>query len=155
MTTDRKTPLILLVFDAVATLVVFNIISHYRGVTEHFVFGALTIPFLALVFAIYLIDGYRARTDMMSVDYTSLHAIALASATGVILLLTFVFIPEGYELQSSRGVIACSFLVLIPLTLSYRRMLYERASSARNQRSLVFLGDCAAFDQFREQCREM
>ncbi len=155
MITDRKTPLILLACDAVAALVVFNLISHYRGVTGHFVVGPLLFPFVALAFAIYLIDGYRARTDMMSVDYTSLHAIALASSAAAILLLTFVFIPEGYELQSSRGVIAFSFLVLIPLTLSYRRMLYEQGSATRNQRSLVFLGDCAAFDQFREQCRQM
>jgi exopolysaccharide biosynthesis polyprenyl glycosylphosphotransferase len=155
MITDRKTPAILLVFDAVATIVVFNVISHYRGVTAHFVLGPLLTPFVALGFALYLIDGYRARTDMMSVDYTSLHAIALASAMVAILLLTFVFIPEGYQLQSSRGVIAFSFLVLIPLTLSYRRMMYEQGSAQRNQRSLVFLGDGEAFDRFREECRQM
>ena len=80
---------------------------------------------------------------------------ALSSATVAILLLTFVFVPEGYELQSSRSVIAFSFLVLIPLTLSYRRMMYEQASVARNQRSLVFLGETAAFDTFREECRQM
>ncbi len=155
MITDRKTPLILLCLDAVATLVVFNIISHYRGVTEHFVLTPLLMPFVALVFALYLVDGYRARTDMMSVDYTSVHAIALVSAMLAMLLLTFVFIPEGYELQTSRSVIAFAFLVLVPLTLSYRRMIYEQGSQVRNDRRLVFLGDSAAFDGFREECRQM
>jgi len=145
----------LLVFDAVATLSVFNIITYYRGVTSHFLLGPLLAPFVALAFAIYLIDGYRARTDMMSVDYTSLHAIALASAMVAILLLTFAFFPQGYELKSSRGVIAFSFLLLIPLTLSYRRIIYEQGSAARNQRSLVFLGDSGVFDRFREECRQM
>jgi len=92
---------------------------------------------------------------MMSVDYTSLHAIALGSAMVAILLLTFVFIPEGYALQSSRAVVLFSFLLLTPLTLSYRRLMYEQAAHARNQRSLVFVGDGAAFAGFREACRQM
>jgi lipopolysaccharide/colanic/teichoic acid biosynthesis glycosyltransferase len=72
-----------------------------------------------------------------------------------ILLATFVFIPEGYELQSSRAVIVFSFLVLIPLTLSYRRMIYEQATATRQGRSLVFIGDRASCDAFREECRKM
>ena len=35
---------------------------------------------LALVVALYLIDGYKLRTDMLSLDYTSQHTIALLSA---------------------------------------------------------------------------
>ena len=44
MLTDRKTALALLLFDAIATVVVFNIIGHYRGVTDHFVPRPFSAP---------------------------------------------------------------------------------------------------------------
>jgi lipopolysaccharide/colanic/teichoic acid biosynthesis glycosyltransferase len=155
MISDRKMTPVLLALDAGALLTVFNLIGYYRGVTVHFIVSPLIVPLAALVFGIYLVDGYRARTDMMSLDYTSLHAIALASAMLAILLLTFVLIPDGYELQSSRSVIVFGFLVLIPLTLSYRRMLYEQATATRHTRSLVFVGDRSGCDSFREECVKM
>ena len=49
------------------------------------------------------------------------------------LLVTFVFIREQYSLQSSRAVIALSFIALIPLTLSYRRWLALRVAAPRKQ----------------------
>ncbi len=155
MSTDRKTSLAIAALDATATLLVFNLIGHYRGITDHFVVLPLLGPLAALGFALYLIDGYRARPDMMSLDYTSLHVIAVVSAMLGTLLLTFVFVPGGYELQSSRAVIALSFALLLPLTLAYRRMTYEAASATRKGRSLVFIGDAASCASFREECRAM
>ncbi len=108
-----------------------------------------------MVFAIYLIDCYKSRTDMMSLDYTSQHVIALALATLATLLLTFAFIPGGYSLQSSRAVIALSFMLLAPITLSYRRSIYWRFDRQRGERSFVFLGNRASCAAFREECQRV
>jgi exopolysaccharide biosynthesis polyprenyl glycosylphosphotransferase len=70
-------------------------------------------------------------------------------------LFTFVFIKTEYELQSSRGVIALSFAGLFPLTLGYRRIIYQRTLVARGERSFVFLGDRASCLAFREECIKM
>ncbi len=153
--THSKTLLALLLLDAVATMVVFNVVAHFRGVIGHAVIAPLLGPLAALVFAIYLIDGYRARTDMMSLDYTRLHLIAVGSAMLTILLLTFVVLPHGYELQSSRSVIVLSFLILIPLTLSYRRLQRQRQLARGGGRSLLFLGDRAGCEAFRDECNAM
>ena len=157
MTTVRKTLLALLGLDAVSLLVAFNLTSYLRGVggDPHLIVFPLVAPFLMLVFAIYLIDGYRARTDMMSLDYTSLHAIAVLSAMLSTLLMAYVVLPAGYELQSSRGVIALSFVILTPVTLSYRRYAYRRAANAQGERSLVFLGDRESCQAFREECAKV
>jgi exopolysaccharide biosynthesis polyprenyl glycosylphosphotransferase len=158
MNSPRKTLLALLGLDLVSLLLVFNLISSLRGVGggPHWIVTSLAGPFAILVFAIYLIDGYRARTDMMSLDYTSLHAIALITAMLVTLLTTYVVkMPGAAELQSSRGVIAGSFFALIPLTLSYRRLIYRRANNARGGRCLVFLGDHASCRAFREECEKV
>src|SRR4051794_14608382 len=126
MNSPKKTFLALLALDFVFLVVIFNLIRFSWGIAggAYWILVPLAGPFVTLVFAIYLIDGYRARTDMMSVDYTSLHAIALISAMVATLVLTYVVkIPGGAELQSSRGVIAIAYLALIPITLSYRRLI--------------------------------
>ncbi len=157
MKTPRAVALLLLALDVFATVVVFNAIGHFRGVgfADHFNVDVLRWPLALIVFSIYLIDGYKLRTDMLSVDYTSQHTIALLGALTATLLFTFAFNPAGYELQASRVVIALSFLALIPLTLGYRRLVYPLMLGARRERALVFLGDRASCLAFRDECRKM
>ena len=157
MKPGRTTTITLLALDVIATVVVFNVVSHFRftGAADHLILATLASPLGSIIFAIYLIDGYNARTDMLSVDYTSQHSLALMGAGIATLLLTFAFIPPGYELQSSRIVISLGFVGLIPLTLGYRRLIYPLALQARGYRSLVFLGDSTGCGIFRAECQKM
>ena len=156
MTSPRKVFLALVLLDAASVLVVFNLVSFVRGLTANTVIvGALLVPYLILGFAIYLIDGYRSRTDMLSLDYTSEHVIALFSALIATVLLTFAIFPAGYELQSSRTVVALSYIVLIPFTLSYRRLICQKAEQMRESRCLVFIGDEASYRTFRGECERL
>ncbi len=157
MNTTRATAYGLLALDLMASVVVFNVIVYLRGVAglPNFLVIELVPPVVALVFAIYLIEGYKDRTDMMSVDYTSQHAIALVGAMIATLLLTFVLITGGYPLQSSRSVIALSFLALIPLTIGYRRLFYQLRLQKRGERMLVFLGDRTSCEAFRVETQKM
>ena len=153
---ERTITFVLLVLDVAMVVLVFNLAGYLRGVPNQVVLlGALVPPALALISAIYLIDGYRARTDMLSVDYASQHAIALASALLATLLYTYVFASSNYSLQSSRGVIALSFFGLMALTLGYRRLIYQRSRNGGGTRHLVFLGDPESAREFRDECRKM
>jgi exopolysaccharide biosynthesis polyprenyl glycosylphosphotransferase len=154
--TARTIALTLLLLDAVAAIAVFNLISYARGVpSEHLILQPLIGPIAALLIAVYLVQGFRQRTDMLSVDYASQHAIAIIGAMLATLLLTYVFLPAGYELQSSRAVIALSFLTLIPLTLGYRRLLYLRTAAIQDARTIVFVGDRESCRLFECECRTM
>jgi exopolysaccharide biosynthesis polyprenyl glycosylphosphotransferase len=155
MISERYTPLLLLLLDLVAAILVFNVAAHYRGISDHLLLAPLTGPIVTVVVSIYLIDGYRVRTDMLSLDYASQHSIALASAFLATLLFTFVFITNYIELQSSRGVIALSFAGLLPITLAYRRTIYQRAVAFQGERSFVFLGDHESCIGFRDECEKM
>jgi exopolysaccharide biosynthesis polyprenyl glycosylphosphotransferase len=157
MNTNRTTAYGLLALDILVSIVVFNVIGHYRGLrmAEHFFLAPLAPPIAFLVVAVYLIEGYKARTNMLSVAYTSQHTIAVVGATLATLLLTFVIIRDGYELQSSRAVIALSFLALIPLTIGYRRLVYQMLLRARGERCLVFLGDRSSCEAFRVETQKM
>jgi len=124
-------------------------VLHWEGLLISPLFMPMVMHFLA----VYLIDGYNSRTDMMSVTYTSLHTIALVVVLFFTLLTTYVFIPAGYALQVSRGVITVSCLLMIPLTLSYRRLIYQWQQAKKQQRYFMFLGSQESCISFKEECR--
>ncbi|MGC4071618.1 MAG: exopolysaccharide biosynthesis polyprenyl glycosylphosphotransferase [Nibricoccus sp.] len=154
MTIGRKMAIGLLVLDTYALAFVFNIVGWLWGVGDlrNPVFDPLVVPLLLFIIAVFLIDGYRQRTDMAGLDYTSMHALALLAAMAATLLVTFTILPPGYTLQQSRAVVAISFAILIPLTLSYRRWIHLRYINERRDRRFVFIGDTESREIFREEC---
>jgi exopolysaccharide biosynthesis polyprenyl glycosylphosphotransferase len=157
MNLSRLTAFGLVALDFVVAVIVFNLVSLLRrgGEAGYLSLDLLAAPIGMIVLSIYLIDGYKARTDMLSVDYTSQHTIALIGAMLGTLLLTYAFNLEGFTLTSSRIVIGVTYLVLIPISLGYRRLIYLRTIRASERRSLVFLGNRASCETFRDECRKM
>ncbi len=153
----KRTALLLMLLDASAVVACFNLIAalYIRGTVPHEVpiLAPLILPLLLFILGAYLIDGYSTRTDMLSLNYTAQHGIALLGVLIATLTLTYVFIPPGFTLQSSRAVISISFLLLIPITLSYRRAIYSRTLVRQNQRYFIFLGSPESCLTFKEECR--
>jgi len=154
---SRYISLILLPLDAIAVWAVFNFIGRIRGVVreDHWVILPLLLPFGLVVLALYLIDGYRSRTDMLSLTYASEHLIALLISFLATLLLTFALIPKGHLLQQSRSVVALSFLALTPVTLFYRRRSSTARTRDRRMRPVVFVEDNGSRRTFAEECAKM
>jgi exopolysaccharide biosynthesis polyprenyl glycosylphosphotransferase len=150
----RWTALLLVCGDLISVLLVFNLVAltYLRGVVLEPIAWPLAAPFLVFALSIHLIDGYGANSDMLSLDYASMHLIASFFAALVTLLLTFAFIPAGFELQSSRAVIVIGFCILGPLSLTYRRVAYERFLISRADRHIVFAGAQEDFDAFSAEC---
>src|SRR3954468_5274487 len=150
MILGRKFTIALLLLDVLAVVLTYNFAAWSRGLIpwSGIRLIPLALPVVMHILAVYLIDGYSRRTDMMSVTYTSLHIIALVTVMLSTLLLTYAVIPAGFQLQDSRLVTIAAFLVLIPLTLSYRRLLYQRQLVNKQDRYFLFLGtqeNCVAF----------
>lgn len=141
----------LLLLDTLSVGLVFNIVRllyDLHGVISWPLLGPVALVGISL----YLIDGYKPQTDMLSLEYTSLHSIALFFAMLGTLLITFVVIPSNFSLQQSRAVVGISFIALVPLTLSYRRFSSYLQLKKRKGRSIVFLGDHACALEFKEEC---
>jgi exopolysaccharide biosynthesis polyprenyl glycosylphosphotransferase len=155
MNPRRYEALLLVLVDVLCVFVVFNFAAWTRGIVhwDTPILAPLILPVLMHVLAVYLIDGYNPRTDMMSVTYTSLHAIALLAVALATLLLTYVFIPAGFPLQTSRSLPVVACLVLIPVTLFVRRLIYQRQLRAAHQRYFLFLGSAESCVAFKEECR--
>lgn len=157
MIQGRTVTFLLVLLDAVAVFAVYNLVAWAWGVLQWdgVILAPLLLPGLMHFLALYLIDGYSARADMMSVTYTSLHTIALTFVLLFTLLLTYAFIPAGFALQGSRLVITGSCLLLIPVSLSYRRFLYQRERAHKQQRYFMFLGNPESCIAFKEECRQI
>ncbi|MCF3648673.1 exopolysaccharide biosynthesis polyprenyl glycosylphosphotransferase [Synoicihabitans lomoniglobus] len=152
---SRRLPILLLLgLDTLVFVAVFNLSGWLRGIVgpERWIIEPLLVPLLFTITTLYLIDGYRTRTEMMSADYTSQHCLACLMAMLATLLVTFVAFPANYPLQGSRSVIAITFLVISGLTLTYRRSLHRWLHLDRGDRSVLFIGNSAACKEFREVC---
>lgn len=155
MLTPRAYRIVLPLLDAVAVFAIFNLVFWLRGAQPWGVVTGwpLLAPYVFLAGALYLIDGYRAGTEMMSLDYTSQHLIATGAALVPTLLVTFVVIPADFPLQGSRTSIVVSFVLLAALTLSYRRSLHRWVDETWQERVILFLGDESSGEEFRATCR--
>jgi exopolysaccharide biosynthesis polyprenyl glycosylphosphotransferase len=141
--------------DALFVVVVFNLVLFLRGVSAGPLLSPVIAPAFIFMLSIHLIDGYGARSDMLSLDYASLHFIALFFAALTTLLLTYAFLPAGFELQSSRSAILVSFAILAPVSLAYRRLLQTRSEISQIDHSLVFVGETVDYDIFKDECVRM
>jgi len=158
MAQNRRFAVLLALLDFAALVLAFNlaVAGYLHGPNEPgTIFTPLLAPFVILVLALYLIDGYKSRTDMISVDYTSHHLIALGSTLIATLVLTYVIIPSGYPLQQSRVVIVLGFFLLTPVTLGYRRLIYQLALRRRGKRTLIFWGNRVSCVLFQEECAKI
>ncbi len=156
MTQGKKLTIALVLLDAVAVVLVFNLIGWAYGVIDlhHPVVAALQLPIAIHFLAVYLIDGYNSRSDMMSVTYASLHLIALVGVLLTTLLLTYAIIPAGFTLQTSRLVTSFAYLALIPITLGYRRFFYRQLLAHQQKRYFLFLGSPESCVAFRQECEK-
>jgi exopolysaccharide biosynthesis polyprenyl glycosylphosphotransferase len=151
----RKAAILFLLCDLASVALAFNLVFFLRGASTHLFLIPIIAPAIIFVLSVHLIDGYGATSDMMSLDYASLHVIASFAAAFLTLFLTFGFIPAGFELQSSRASILLSFALVGPFTLGLRRLIFFRTRVSRNERSLVFVGELADFEVFRDECARM
>jgi exopolysaccharide biosynthesis polyprenyl glycosylphosphotransferase len=150
----RKNAALFCAADIVSIGLAFNLVLYLRAGMSP-VIMPLLVPAMVFVLALHLIDGYGARTDMMSLDYASEHLIASFSAAIAMLLMTFVIIPAGFELQSSRASILLAFGLAGPLSLAYRRFASAKVMGQRGRRTIVFVGSMVDFELFSAECARM
>lgn len=157
MKPSPRLTLALLAGDLVAVIFTFNFVAIVRGIAswQQPILWPLLVPATLLIVAIALIDGYSARTDFISLEYTSQHLIAISTATLFTLVVTFVIITSGFQLQQSRIVTGLSFVLVAPISLATRRVLGLRRAAVHRHNQVVFVGDESACRAFAEDCARM
>ena len=146
--------LALLLGDVAAVFLAFNVVAFLRGIrgVEDPLLWPLLLPAALLVTMLALIDGYSARTDFLSLDYTSQHLLANTFATLGTLLVIYVVFSGALVLQQSRSVLFFSFVLIAPASLAGRRLLALRRAAVRRHHGVVFIGDDASAAEFAAEC---
>lgn len=146
----------LLALDALMLIACFISMNWMRGPFEiaqpplYF----FVIPLIASGLCLYLIDGYKSGNDMVSLGYASQHLVAVAAAVVIVLFASFVLFPDLGAVKPRRGNIALAFLLFLPLSLLYRRILCLRTRHRAAGRSILFLGSPGDAERFlRDYCR--
>jgi exopolysaccharide biosynthesis polyprenyl glycosylphosphotransferase len=155
MIRSRLFSLALITGDILSLLLLINVAADWRGLSslDEIYFWAILPLALLTCGTLYLIDGYSPRSDMVSLDYTSLHLIATACALLGALVLTFIVV-SSIPLQSSRGVLVISYAGFATLSLGYRRWLFQRLRQRCGEQSIVFVGSTESHAHFCEFARQ-
>ncbi len=143
--------------DAAGIIGWFWLVATLRNLAIPFadLLSPILLPFLIQSVALYLIDGYQRRTDMLGAEYVSLHALAILTSMVVVVLLTFVIIPAGYPLQGSRLLVVAAFAGHGITSLLCRRRLYLATYRSYARRKIVFVGSPKEGHDFETECARM
>lgn len=150
MTPHRLFPAALVLLDTLALLAVFNLLARWRGLIEpgDVLVEAFLVPLGMLLVGLYSIDGYRLRAGMLASAYAIEHAIAVLAVLLGMSLVTFVLLSDTLILERSRGVLVLGYLILLPATLAYRRILAARFVQGQRDRRYLFVGPAEDFAAF-------
>jgi exopolysaccharide biosynthesis polyprenyl glycosylphosphotransferase len=156
MTPARVFPLALVLLDAAVLLSIFNLLARWRGLIGlgDFLIEAFLVPLGLLIVGLYSVDGYRLRSGMLSSAYAIEHATAVLAVLLGMSLVTFVLLSEVLILERSRGVLVAGYLLVMPVTLAYRRILVARLVRGQRDRRYLFVGPPDDFAAFRRAWTE-
>src|SRR5204863_7893776 len=103
--------------------------------------------------ALFMIGGYDRNNDMQTLTYMAEHILALVGAAIVTSFLIYTAAAFDQTIKPSRGVMLVSFLVFIPWSLLYRRLLMRLVSTSAAGRAFLVIGSGPMAARFYEAYR--
>ena len=138
------TALLFMACDVVSWILLYAVV----GFTRRDVFFANAFEFVlvdclllvVILQALYIVGGYDRNTDMRSLTYTTEHILAVIGAAALGSLVLYSAAAFDAAMKPSRGVLLVSFIVFLPVSLSYRRFLWRRIAASTAQRTFLVVG---------------
>lgn len=101
-----------------------------------------------LVTMLFIIGGYDRHTNPRGLEYSTEHILAILGAAAVSFLIIYSAASFDQTMKPSRGVIVFSFLLFLPLSLAYRRLIHRSVSESTARRSYLVIGSGALAAEF-------
>ena len=135
---------VLLLCDAVWWIVLYGTVGYVRRAQffvtpfEFVLIVCISLP--VLVQALYIVGGYNRNTETRGLTYTAEHILAVAAAA--VISSFFIYAAAAYEasMKPSRGVLLISFVLFVPISLLYRRLLRRAIVATAAQRAFLVIG---------------
>ena len=119
--------LAVLALDVVSWILLYGVISYLRR--DIFLVGPFefvlvdVIQLVVICQALYMIGGYDRNNDKQTLTYTAEHILAIAAAAAISSLIVYAAATFDSSMKPSRSAVLLSFLVFLPWSIMYRRIL--------------------------------
>ena len=127
--------------DAILWVGLYFGISMLTGSYNLITFPAVVIPMLVLIFALFLVGGYKLQTDFACLRYSSEHLIACLAAYPLAAFLQYVVASFGSPVGSSRAIFTVSVLLFAILSLVGRRVFWFKYRRFRARGKILAIVD--------------
>jgi len=130
--------------DTTVWIVLYALITYVRGDTFYstrLLFAMIDlIQLLVIVQALYIVGGYDRNVDKRTLAYTVEHILAVMVAA--IFSATLIYSAATFDetMKPSRGVLLLSFMLFLPISLSYRRWIGKYVAATVANRSFLVVG---------------
>ena len=155
---DWVTGLACLSIDAVSWILIYGVISYIRR-DQFFVgpFEFLLVDVIQVVVicqALFMIGGYDRNNDKRALTYTAEHILAIAGAAAVSSLIVYSAAAYDASIKPSRGVVLLAFLVFLPWSITYRRLIQKFVAESTAGRAFLVIGSGELAARFYEAYRQ-
>jgi exopolysaccharide biosynthesis polyprenyl glycosylphosphotransferase len=150
--------LLYLFLDVVAWVAIYGMISFLRReafYTTPFQFFVIDlIQLIIIVQALYIIGGYDRNLEKRSLSYTAEHILAIGAAAVFSAMLIYSAATFDHTMKPSRGVLLFSFMILLPVSLFYRRWIQEYVAATSANRAFLVIGSGDAAVRFYQSYKD-
>ena len=121
--------------DIVYWIVLYAVVSYVRrGAFYGSAFEFVLVDVIALTVllqALFIVGSYNRNTETRSLTYTAEHVLAVAAAAAISALIIYSAAAYEEAMKPSRGVLLISFVLFLPISLAYRRLLRANLAARR------------------------
>ena len=157
-THDWAPAVLYLFLDILSWVAIYSTISSLRreafSATPLEFFMVDMLQLVVIVQALFIIGGYDRHTDMRTLSYTTEHLLALIGAAGVSALLVYSAATFDQSMKPSRGVVLLSFVLFVPVSLSYRRRVHRFVVTASANKAFLVIGSGEVATRFKRAYEE-
>ena len=149
--------LALVAADVVSWVAIYGLISYLRR--DLFFVGPFefvlvdVIQLAVLCQALFMIGGYDPHYDKRALTYTAEHILAVIGAAVVSSLIVYAAAAYDGSIKPSRGVVLFAFLVFLPWSILYRRLVQGLVIGSTANRAFLIIGAGPTAAQFYEAYR--
>jgi exopolysaccharide biosynthesis polyprenyl glycosylphosphotransferase len=150
--------LLCLVIDIASWIVIYGVTTYFRS--DNFLVGPfefLLVDIVQLVVicqALFMIGGYDRNNDTRTLTYMAEHILAIAGAAAISSLLVYAAATFDSSMKPSRSAVLVSFIVFLPWSLLYRRIIWKYVSSSAASRAFLVIGSGELAERFYSAYRQ-
>ncbi len=146
------------VTDILSWIIIYGTISYVRrdlffvGPFEFLLVDVIQVAVICQ--ALFMVGGYDPNNDKRALTYTAEHILAIIGAAAVSSLIVYSAAAYDGSIKPSRGVVFLAFIVFLPWSIMYRRVIQRFLTESSAGRAFLVIGSGDLAARFYEAYRQ-